>query len=110
MLVYLASPYTPLNGEPVEERVTAACKAAAELMKHGNCVFAPIPHSHYIADHLGDDLRMDHEFWMRQDLAVLRHCDVVMVLTLDGWDRSKGVAREMAEATAWGIPVQYMEP
>ena len=109
-LVYLASPYTPTRGESIQSRVDAACKAAAKLMAEGNAVFAPVPHSHYIADHLDDGLRLDHEFWMHQDLEVLQHCDRVVVLRLEGWERSKGIAREMTEAAMRGIPVEFIDP
>jgi len=108
-LAYLASPYTPLDGENVEARVTSACQYAAKLMQDGYAVFAPIPHSHYIADHLPDELRFSHEFWMEQDIAVLDHCDVLVVLMLAGWKDSKGVRREIARALELNIPVEYHE-
>ena len=78
-------------------------------MREGHAVFSPIAHSHYIADHLHDDLRMDHEFWMRQDLAILRYCQKVIVLRLAGWERSRGIAREMDEARTLGIPIEYRD-
>src|SRR5574341_679558 len=106
--VYLASPYTPHAGESVQDRVDAACKHAAQLMVAGNCVFSPIAHSHYVAEHLHDDLRLDHEFWMGQDLAILRHAEKVVVLCLPGWQASEGVAREIATALSANIPVEYV--
>lgn len=108
--VYLASPYTPHAGESVQDRVDAACAFAAQLMREGKSVFSPIAHSHYIADHLHDDLRMDHEFWMRQDLAILRHAERVIVLRLPGWERSRGIARELAEARLHSVPVEFRDP
>lgn len=110
LLVYLASPYTPHAGESIEERVTAACQYAAKLMENGYAVFAPIPHSHAIAEHLSDARRFDHDFWMRQDLAVLRHCDRLIVLMLPGWEQSRGVAAEIREAQRLGLPIDYLHP
>jgi hypothetical protein len=110
VITYLASPYTPHAGEPIEERVTAAAKAAARLMEQGCVVFAPIPHSHGIAEHLDDATRFDHEFWLRQDLAILAHAELLVVLRLPGWERSKGVAREIAFAKERGIPMMWMDP
>jgi hypothetical protein len=107
---YLASPYTPHEGESVAERVEAAAKATAQLMQAGHAVFSPIVHSHHVADHLPDDKRMDHEFWMHQDLPILARAARVVVLRLPGWGRSLGIAKEMAEAHARGIPVEFMEP
>lgn len=108
--VYLASPYTPHDGESREARMECACKAAAELMKQGHRVFAPIPHSHQIGYHLPEHLETDHAFWMDQDLAILRHASKLIVLCLPGWEKSKGVAQEIAAATAAHIPVEYMAP
>lgn len=108
--VYLASPYTPHRGESIEARVDEACKAAASLMRSGLAVFSPIVHSHYIADHLAPEKRLDHEFWMRQDLAILKSASQLFVLTLPGWRESKGVAREIAAARAVNIPIIYIDP
>lgn len=106
--IYLASPYSTEDKTLLEERVDIACKYAAMLMDQGNTVFAPIPHSHYISKHLDPTRQLDHEFWMRQDLAVMRHCDCVVVLMLPGWADSRGVAREISVAKALGIDVHYV--
>lgn len=108
--VYFASPYTPVNGESVASRVTAACKCAAQLMREGLAVFSPIVHSHYIADHLDESIRMDHEFWMHQDLGILAHAERMIVLRLPGWQVSRGIRREMDEANRLGIPIDFLEP
>lgn len=107
--VYLASPYTPHAGESIEERVAAARQVAARLMAEGCVVFSPVSHSHEIADHLAPALRLDHEFWMRQDLAILRYADRLVVLRLPGWLQSRGVLREIACAKDLGIPIDYLD-
>ena len=105
--VYLASPYTPTGTETIADRVSAASKYAAKLMQQGYSVFSPIVHSHYVADHLDDALRLDHEFWMLQDLAIMRAAAKVIVLRLPGWDRSRGIAREIEAAKKVYIPVEF---
>jgi hypothetical protein len=107
--VYLASPYTPTGTETIADRVDAACKYAAKLMNDGYSVFSPIVHSHYVADHLDEAKRLDHEFWMQQDLAILRSAAKVIVLRLPGWDRSRGIAREIEAAKGVNIPVEFHE-
>ena len=106
---YLASPYTPTAGEDIQTRVDEACRYAAHLIRGGDCVFSPIAHSHYVAEHLHDSLKMDHELWLTQDLAILRHCERVIVLCLPGWQRSKGIAREIEAANAANIPVEFVD-
>jgi hypothetical protein len=107
--VYLASPYTPTGTETIADRVDAACKYAAKLMNDGYSVFSPIVQSHYVADHLDEAKRLDHEFWMQQDLAILRSAAKVIVLRLPGWDRSRGIAREIEAAKGVNIPVEFHE-
>lgn len=107
--VYLASPYTPTGSETIEDRVEAVSRYAADLMMQGHSVFSPIVHSHYVANHLSDELRLDHEFWMQQDLAILRCASKMIVLKLPGWERSKGIAREIEAARKVNIPVEFHE-
>lgn len=113
-LTYLASPYrNPLDRSDLktcEDRYQGALKATAQLMQEGHIVFSPIVHSHKLADHMPSDLRFSDGFWMEQDLAVLRHCSNLTVLMLDGWEKSKGVAEEMAFARRHGIPVGFLRP
>lgn len=109
-LVYLASPYTSTDPKVRAARVEAACRHTAALLEEGHPVFSPVAHSHGICDYLKDDRRLDPEFWMLQDLAVLEHCTKVVVLMLPGWDQSRGVGREIAEAAHRGIEVEYREP
>ena len=108
--VYLASPYSHDDPDVVEERVRVAGAVAARMMEFGVAVFSPVVHSHYICDHLPPSMRYDHEFWMTQDLAVLKSASKLVVLQLKGWKRSRGVAREIAAAEAVGIPVVYVKP
>ena len=106
--VYLASPYTHAEESVREDRYRAVVKKAAELMEQGYSVFSPIAHTHEI----GLLLRrpVDHDFWMLQDVAILRHCAKVSVLMLPGWMESKGVAQEIRLARDMNIPVEYVEP
>lgn len=107
-LTYLASPYTHENRQVILMRTRAAEKAAAKLMQAGHVVFSPIAHSHAIAEHLGN--HVDGAFWKVQDEPYLRMCDRMVVLTLPGWEQSKGVSYELAVARERGIPIEFMEP
>lgn len=107
-LTYLASPYSDPDPGVRDQRFRAACRAAARLMLDGP-VFSPIAHSHPIEKYGMAD-KPPHEFWMRQDIAVLRHCERLVVLCLDGWDRSRGVNEEVHLAHRLGLTVEYMKP
>jgi hypothetical protein len=111
---YLASPYQnpddPTDKDYCKVRFEEACAAAAKLMARGRCIFCPIAHSHPIADHLHADLRCSHDFWLKQDFALLAMADRLIVLQLHQWKRSYGVAKETEFARDNGIPVEYLDP
>ena len=106
-LVYLASPYNHFASHVRQARFEGVCKAAAKLMAHGTLVFSPIAHTHPIAQF---GLPKGWEFWERYDRAMLSACSTVVVLTLDGWQESKGVTAEIAIAREQGKPVWLLAP
>lgn len=109
-VIYLASPYSHPDAAVRESRFKAACKKAAEYIEKGICVFAPIAHSHPIADYMDEEKRMCFETWMKADLPLLRKADELHVLCIDGWRSSRGVTKEIEYADAMGIPVRRVFP
>lgn len=47
----------------------------------------------------------NHDWWVNRDLKLLRKCDCVAVLVLDGWEKSSGVQQEVELATILGKPI-----
>lgn len=109
-LIYLASPYSHANPIIKHQRFEAACRAAGRLMRQGQCVFSPIAHSHPIEQHFEDGGTEGHDFWLRQDFAILARATKLVVLTLDGWEQSRGVAAELEFAQANSIPFEFLAP
>jgi hypothetical protein len=107
--IYMASPYSHKNIDVMRVRYLKACHAAAELMGLGFTVFAPIAHSHPIAGYLDAALRTDFDFWMLQDLPILRSASELVVVTLEGWEESRGVTREIELAKELGLPTRFYE-
>jgi hypothetical protein len=100
---YAASPYAKYRlGK--EAAFEDACLWAAKLIKAGVPVFSPIAHSHSIAT-IADMDKDSHDLWMPQDLAILRGAQGVLILPIDGWLESKGVAMEVADAWRQDKPV-----
>ena len=108
--IYLASPYSHPEDHVRLERYNAACRKAASLMQAGHVVFSPIAHSHAVAAHLPPDLLMSHEFWMQQDIPLLRYADKLMVLLIDGWQDSRGVTAEIDYAVSIRKLIEYVMP
>jgi hypothetical protein len=91
----------------MEARFTAACREAARFMRKGVMLFSPIAHTHPIAQF---DLPKGWDFWERYDRIIMEKCSGVLVLMLDGWEQSKGVAGEVLIAEELGLPVLRVEP
>ena len=103
---YLASPYTKYpRGR--EEAFELVCNKAAELMLKGEKIFCPIAHSHPIED-LGMVDKQSGDFWLEQDFAIMSHANKLKVYTMEGWDSSVGVLREIDFAKKHGIPIEYI--
>ncbi len=106
-LTYLASPYSHPNGTTRRARFELAAHAAAWLIrvKVWN-VFAPIVHSHPLAEIGG--LQGDWGFWEKLDREYLACSERLVVLEIDGWRQSVGVQAEIKIARELGIPVEYI--
>lgn len=104
-LYYLASPYSHENREVMNERARLATKAAVDLLNKGIYVFAPIP---YNAPWEAYELPFHWDFWAEFDKAFVSRMDAVVVLQLEGWDKSRGVAAEVEFANENGIPVYHL--
>ena len=107
-LYYLSSPYTHELQSVMHDRYVATVRAAAGLSKPGVLVFSPIVHSVpmvTIADmgHLYKD-------WQDTDRAWVERCDAVLVLILDGWQKSAGINDEIPYAMALGKPIYGVTP
>jgi len=100
---YLASPYT--NGDKFlrADRYRMAVKATEALMAAGEVVFCPVAYGHSFE--LKIHHSFPHEYWMRWSRAMLAPASRLYVLTIPGWNTSKGVGIEVGLAADLGIPV-----
>lgn len=106
-MIYLASPYTHPNKAVEHLRYKATEKHVANLLADGWMVYSPIVHCHYLS--VNHNLPGTQDFWNTYNFHMLRLADRVSVLKLGGWDKSVGVAGEIAEAERIGIPVAYLD-
>lgn len=105
-LAYLATPYSKFK-DGRSRAFILACEKAAELMEHFN-VFSPIAHSHAI-ECVGTNKIETGDWWLEQDFAILKHCDLLLVYMMPGWKDSYGVNKEIEFAEANKIKIEYIE-
>ena len=103
---YMASPFTVYPARETAWR--DACRAAAALQAcTGMAVYSPIADS-YGVEAIGG-AKLTHAEWMLRDKAMLLACQHVLVVMLPGWERSKGIAQEIAWAHEARLPVWYLQ-
>ncbi len=106
-MIYLASPYSHPDPAVRATRYQQACWHAVRLMREGRLVYSPIVHSHPLGE-LG--LPSDWPFWAEHNRDMLGVSSRLVVLALDGWDESVGVAAEIEIARELGLPVEFEAP
>jgi hypothetical protein len=104
--IYLCGPYSHEDLSVIEDRHMEHCGAAWWLMNQGYTVFSPIAHSHAIGAISGRPT--DNTIWLKQDLAVLPFCRMLVLLKLMGWERSAGTRAEIEYAKSLGTELKTM--
>jgi hypothetical protein len=105
-ITYLAVPYTHADPKIRHRRFERVNKVAAKLMKEGHIIFSPISHSHPIE--IEDKTLTGANFWINFDAAFLKCSKKLIVLKLEGWEESVGVAGELKIAKELGIPIEFL--
>ena len=77
-------------------------------MQRGLYIFAPIAHTHPIAESGG--LPLGWDFWEPYDTLFIRAASCVWVLKLEGWTESTGVSNEVRLGREMDKPVGYVDP
>ena len=106
--VYVGTPYTNYPGGR-GEAARLACVYAAKLMRRGLKVFSPIAHSHPIARYGGLD-ETDHFLWVAADRPFVEAANSLIVVMMDGWAQSRGLAHEIDEFIRQHKPILYVDP
>ena len=107
-LIYVGTPYTKYRLGP-ELAFRHAAALMADLIRAGLPVYSPIAHTHPIAVHGGLD-PLDHTIWLPFNLAIMRRSDALLVLMMEGWQESTGVAHEIRFFQDHAKPVYLFDP
>ena len=108
--VYLASSYSHPDPAVRQARYEEVTRVAADIIVSSNgqtMPFAPITHSHPLFV-LRPETGADFSKWQEFDEWMIRNCDELWVLTVDGWRESAGVQAEIRYANGIWKPVKYV--
>ena len=105
---YLASPYSHPEASVCERRYLATMRCVRWLVERGDWTFSPLLHCHEMAHRF--HLPTDHIYWSSFNRAMLLPSTRLLILTLDGWKDSKGIADETIIAHETGKPINFIAP
>lgn len=105
VISYLACPYQHEDPTIKALRLDIVTEVAALLHSRGIYVFSPLTHNYPL---IQKGLLQTWDTWRKFDLELLERCDKLLVLSLPGWDVSKGVQAEINHAKDLNIPIQML--
>ncbi len=110
MKIYVTGPYTADTPDGVRANVERAMSVTIMCIRKGHTVFCPHL-SHYLHLHaLGAGIEIPYTEWLRQDLALLPHCDALVATQgEDAMLASKGSVIEREAALIHGL-ILYAGP
>ncbi len=103
---YLACPYAHSDRAVMEKRVQAATETAYTFFQRGISIFSPLTHNSPLVN-MGIGNGWEGK-WEGFDLGMLGRAQKLYILTLPGWEDSRGVAEEIAYARKLSIPIEYI--
>lgn len=110
-MIYLATPYTSLDLPTRNWRFQRARSALYSLWDSGMPAICPVILGHeYEQRQRSGPRERPHEFWMVMARAQLSSCTSLWLLTLPGWEESKGVEAEVRLAHGMGRSIQGYAP
>jgi hypothetical protein len=110
-VVYLACPYTDPDPAVRKTRFEVATVVAADLIRAGRIVYSPITMTHPIDIVLaGEANTLGSDYWVAFDEAFMEMCSEMVVIQLEGWQRSSGIRREIEYFTERKKPIRYVDP
>jgi hypothetical protein len=65
--------------------------------------------THPIDQELAGSQTLGSEFWVRFDEAFMEFCTEMLILRLDGWQQSSGIARERKFFEERGRPIRFLD-
>jgi hypothetical protein len=101
-LAYIAAPYGHQDPEVIEARMDNMGDFFSLLMSLGIHAVSPLMNHPYLGRRQTPGT---YEYWGPYSINLLRRCDALIVVMLDGWKVSTGVQDEIKHAMEFGKPI-----
>jgi hypothetical protein len=101
---YLATVYTK-HPDGCAEAYDAACRWSAFLLRAGIPHFAPICMTHGASK----NAPLSHEKWLEVDRPFMLTANGLIVIMMDNWRESEGIADEISTFRKQGKPIMYVD-
>ena len=88
-MIYIASPYS--NNPEYNYKRNKEITLALMLLYSNEVFYNPICYGHQFREQIGDN----YEAWFIHNIAYMKVCKEMVVLTLKGWEQSEGVKSEI---------------
>ncbi|AJZ89498.1 DUF1937 family protein [Cedecea neteri] len=94
--IFLACPYSHPDESVVQQRYLACNTVAAKIVESGQAVFSQVTMSHPINQMLKKTEKANiGKMWAPIDAVFLDMMEELIILDLEGWDKSAGIKREI---------------
>jgi len=106
-LYYLASPYSHKESGIRDYRYRKTLIICDIISQRYNiAILSPIVYGHQFAKFL--NYPTDASYWMEFNLILMNRSDYLIVLQLDGWEHSIGIAHEIAQFKGMDKRIGYI--
>lgn len=107
MLTYLAAPYYHADPEIPKQRMITFYQIDAALSAQGLMLVSPL-YKVETAKH--GEIPDTFNFWERYCYEMLAVCGEMIIILMDGWNKSSGVKAEIKYCQEHQIPIRYYDP
>lgn len=105
--IFVAGPYNASDKSIMENRMNTIKDYCVKQFLEGNSPISALLMGLVYAQHA--NLPTDTNTWRTFSETLLKGCDELHVLMLDGWEQSSGVKSEIESATKLNISIKYIK-
>lgn len=106
-IIFISSPYSHPDDAIRNENYVKVCKYVADLTSKGHIAISPIVYGHTLLNF--KEMPSDWDFWQNFCISLLDKCDEMIIYKMEGWGRSRGIAKEIEYAKSKNIPINFVE-